>query len=96
MKNAYIFYLRNDDGNIYGAQIVDADGRGHTLTTNRRREGLWCGDQQIIGTCDFDLRCAESTARKKLREYAIFSQYNFTERGYGEEVPLVASRKKLF
>ena len=39
--------------------------------TNNDGEGLWCGDKQIIGTCDFSVAgCkTEKAAKAKIRNY---------------------------
>lgn len=76
--NARIYWVRNDENKIVGVQI-DFNGNEYEMarfygshlceyTTNSRKEGLWDGDHQILGTCDFDLCCSESTAKKRLKE----------------------------
>ena len=39
--------------------------------TNKEGDGLWCGDKQIIGTCDFSVAgCrTEKSAKAKIRNY---------------------------
>ena len=39
--------------------------------TNDEGEGLWCGDKQMIGTCDFSVAgCkTEKAAKAKIRNY---------------------------
>lgn len=39
--------------------------------TNNDGEGLWCGDKQMIGTCDFNVKgCkTEKAAKAKIRNY---------------------------
>lgn len=65
-------YFERYNGEIVGAQIVNRRGGKFTISTNGAKCGLWIGDKQVIGTCDFDLCCSSSTARKRLIEQAIF------------------------
>lgn len=39
--------------------------------TNKEGDGLWCGDKQIVGTCDFSVAgCrTEKAAKAKIRNY---------------------------
>lgn len=83
-----IYYLKDEENYICGAQVIDAEGRCYELATNKSLEGLWLGDTQIEGTCDFDLNCSNSTARKRLKEVAV--------RYHWDDDTIIVSRKRLF
>lgn len=89
-------YFTRYDGTITGAQVVTADGVEHELTTNGKLCGLWVDGKQVIGTCDFDLCCAEQTARNKLRAKARFYFDELFSWDYENLEAITVSRKPLF
>lgn len=44
----------------------------HGYHTNDEGDGLWSGDKQLEGTCQFSVRCCqtEKAAKAKIRKYA--------------------------
>lgn len=89
-------YFMKFSGAITGAQVVTADGAKHELTTNGELCGLWRDGKQVIGTCDFDLRCAAQTARNRLRIKARFYFGELFNWDYENWEAITVSRKPLF
>lgn len=81
---------------ITGAQVVSDDGTKHELSTDSKLCGLWCDDKQVIGTCDFDLRCCAQTARNRLINQAVYRCQS--QKAWWDECEeqVTVSRKPLF
>jgi len=68
-----VYYIKNDKKQTYGIQLITETGEKVTLESHAENlDGLWQNSRQVIGTCDFDVCCSETTARKRLLQQAFF------------------------
>ena len=70
----YEYHLKGFENTVKSTYKYTAWKNYHT---NNIGEGLWVGDKQILGTCQFSVRgCStEKTAKAKIRKYVNTHYY---------------------